>query len=242
MKDFLYGEIAKVGLIYPCGGWIMEPEFYEMSPMGVSTYTTRVLLDDVNENELSKLGDRTINATKLLCKAPVDIIALGCTSGSFIGGAKYDEELIKKMEKASGGVPCTTTSSAVVAALRNLNVKKVALATPYTNDVNMRAKIYLEEYGFKVTNICGLGLINDSEIDRQKLEVIYKLAKDANTDDAEAVAILCTGIRSIPILEALEKDLGKPVISAVQATFWHCLCMTGIKEKISGYGSLLESI
>lgn len=240
MKDLLYGERVKIGLIYPCGGWIMEPEFYEMSPMGVSTYTTRVLLDEVNENELTKLGERTINATKLLCKAPVDIIALGCTSGSFIGGAKYDDELIKKMGKASGGLPCTTTSSAVVTALRTLNVKKVAVATPYTDDINMRCKKFLKEYGFKVTNICGLGLINDSEIDRQKLEVIYKLVKDANTDEAEAVVILCTGVRSIPILLDLETDLGKPVISAVQATFWHCLRMAGVKEKIAGYGSLLE--
>jgi len=146
------------------------------------------------------------------------------------------------MEKVSEGVPCLTTSSAVVAALKNLNIKKVALATPYTNDVNMRCKIFLEEYGFEITNICGLGLTNDSEIDRQKLEVIYKLAKDTDTTDAEAVVILCTGVRSIPILQDLETDLGKPVISAVQATFWHCLCMAGVKEKIYGYGSLLESI
>jgi len=61
-----------------------------------------------------------------------------------------------------------------------------------------------------------------------------------NTKDAEAVLILCTGIRSVPILEALENDLGKPVISAIQATFWHCLRLTGIKAEIKGYGKLLS--
>ncbi len=42
MKDFSYGARAKIGLIYPAQGWVMEPEFYAMSPEGVITCTTRV--------------------------------------------------------------------------------------------------------------------------------------------------------------------------------------------------------
>ncbi|HLR34142.1 MAG TPA: hypothetical protein VK071_02305 [Tissierellales bacterium] len=240
MKDFAYGGRVKIGLIYPAPGWVMEPEFYKMSPEGVITCTTRISLLETNEEQLSKIGSQAIKAVKLLSQAPVDVIALGCTSGSFIGGYHYDKELIKNMEKASSGTTCITTSRAVVSALKALKVKKVAVATPYIEEVNKKGKLFLEDNGFNVTNILGLGLLYDSEIDNQSLETVYKLAKRVDTVDAEAVVILCTGIRSIAILEYLEKDLGKPVISANQATFWYSLRVSGIEEKIKSYGSLLE--
>lgn len=55
----------------------------------------------------------------------------------------------------------------------------------------------------------------------------------------DALVLLCTGLRTIPILEMLEKDIGKPVVSAVQATFWKCLRTIGVNGKMSGYGRLL---
>lgn len=240
MNDFMYGGRAKIGLIYPATGWVMEPEFYAMSPEGVSTYTTRVSLKDVSAEELSKIGDRAVEAAKLLAEAPMDVIALGCTSGSFVNGYEYDQNLIKRMTEITGGIPSTTTSTAVVAAFKALGAKKIAIATPYIDEVNIKAKEYFETCGFEVVKLKGLQLLYDTEIDNVDLEHVYKLAKEVDTADADAVAVLCTGIRSVPVLQALETDLGKPVISAIQATFWHCLRIAGVKEKISGFGSLLE--
>ena len=144
------------------------------------------------------------------------------------------------MVESSGGIPSITTSGSVVAALKAFDVKKIAVATPYIEEVNERGKNYLEENGFEVTNMIGLNLLYDRQIDSQPYETVYKLAKDVDTEDAEAVVILCTGLRSIGVLEHLEKDLGKPVISAIQATFWHALRSSGVKDSVKGYGSLLE--
>lgn len=240
MQDFSYGARAKLGLIYPSPGWVMEPEFYQMSPEGVITCTTRVSNVETNVEQLSLIGDKSIEAVKMLIQAPVDVIALGCTSGSFVGGVEYDKNLTRKMEAVSKGVPCITTSSSVLEALRAYGVKRIAVATPYIDEVNEKARLFLEDSGLEVTNLIGLGLLYDSEIDSQSLETVYKLSKDADTVDAEAVVILCTGIRSVPILKMLEQDLGKPVISAIQATFWNSLRVSGVMDKISGYGSLLE--
>ena len=239
MKDFSYGGRAKLGLIYPAPGWVMEAEFNKMSPDGVITCATRISLFETNTEGLSGIGNEAIKAAKLLSQAPVDIIALGCTSGSFMGGAAYDKEVIRKMEESSG-IKSITTSSSVVDALKSMGIKKVAVATPYIKEVYDKGKLFLEESGFEVTNIMGLDLLYDSEIDSQSLEAVYKLAKEVNTEDAEAVLILCTGIRSIGIIDHLEKDLKKPVISAIQATFWNSLRKSGVGEKIKGYGKLLE--
>lgn len=240
MKDFSYGARSKIGLIYPAPGWVMEPEFYKMSPEGVITCTTRISLQAADTEQLSKIGDQSIEAAKLLSEAPIDVMALGCTSGSFIGGSKYEKDLIERMTKASNGTPCITTSSAVISALKILNVKKIAVATPYIDEVNKKGKEFLEENGFEVVNMMGLGLLHDAEIDSQSLETVYKLAKEVDTKDADAIAILCTGIRSIGILQHLERDLGKPVISAIQATFWNALRISGVNDKVKGYGILLE--
>lgn len=240
MKDSSYGARAKLGLIYPAPGWVMEPEFYQMSPEGVITCTTRISLEETSEKHLSKMGKQALEATKILREAPVDVIILGCTSGSFIGGAQYDLDIIKSMEVISGGVPCITTSRAAVDALNTLGLKKIAIATPYIKEVNEKCKSFFTESGFEVVNIKGLGLMHDAEIDSQSLETIYKLAQEVDTTEADGVAILCTGVRSIPILEKLEQELGKPVISAIQATFWKALRICGIKDELTKYGSLLR--
>lgn len=242
MNDFSYGSRARIGLIYPAGGWVMEPEMQAMSPAGVITLTTRVSLLDVNESQLSLVGAQATEAAALLTQAPVSVIALGCTSGSFIGGPDYDQELIREMTRRADGTPCTTTSTAVVKALRALGVKKIAVGTPYIDEVNEKAVDFLTHHGFDVVSCVGLGLIRDIEIDAQPLEGVYGLAKSADTPDAEAVVILCTGIRSVPVLDMLERDLNKPVVSAIQATFWDCLRLSGVKDQIEGFGSLLREL
>jgi len=241
MQDKLYGWRAKIGLIYPASGWVMEPEFYAMAPEGVSIHTTRVELKTVDVKGVTEIAAASIEAARLLATAPLNVIVLGCTSGSFINGSEYDKNLIRSMEEVTNGIPCTTTASAVSKALDKLKVNKLAVVTPYVEEINLRAIKYLQEKGFKVLNLAGLGLIEDYDINRQDLETVYNLAKSTDVENADGIFIACTGIRSIPIIKTLEKDLNKPVISAIQATFWDCLRLSGVHEKISGYGCLLEN-
>lgn len=235
-----YGQRAKIGLAYPSTGFVMEPEFYEMAPEGVITCTTRMLAEDVSAENVAKFQDLTLDAVKILASAKVDLIVLGCTSGSFIQGTGFDKKIIEKMEAASGGIPCTTTSTAVIDALKKLNVKKIGVATPYVEEINVMAKEFLKDHGFETVNFKGQNMLDDYEINSQSLDEIEKLIRDVNTKDAEAIAVLCTSMKGISILSRLEKELGKPIITAIQATFWHCLRKLDIDDKIEGYGSLLE--
>src|SRR5699024_223098 len=111
--------------------YAMEVEFYEMAPVGVTTHTTRVSLGDNPEaftiDDLKHLDKDVLQATKLLAQAPLQAIAFGCTSGSFVHGRAYDEQMIKQMEEIAK-VPCTTTATSVLEAMRALQVEKVAIA------------------------------------------------------------------------------------------------------------------
>ena len=69
---------------------------------------------------------------------------------------------------------------------------------------------------------------------------IYGLAKEVDTLESEAIFLPCTGWHTIDIIEKLEGDLQKPVISSNQATMWNLLRLAGINDKIQGYGRLLS--
>src|SRR5699024_3498289 len=91
----LRGYRARIGLIYIASAYAMDVEFQMMAPNGVTTHTTRVKLSEdpshFTPEDLVALEDRTLEATSVIAQAPLQAIAFGCTSGSFINGPAYDE-------------------------------------------------------------------------------------------------------------------------------------------------------
>ncbi len=127
-------------------------------------------------------------------------------------------------------------------ALEALGVSRFAMATPYTDAVNRIEREFFEDNGFEVTRVAGGGLVETPEIQLCEPRVAYDRAREVDDDRAETVFISCTGFRTIEILEQLEADLGKPVISANQATFADCLRILEIGEAVAGFGSLFARL
>jgi maleate isomerase len=217
----------------------MEHEFYAMAPRGVSSHTTRVYLGKVTAEELIKTGERAVDAARLLATAPIHAIVFGCTSGSFLQGLAYDTDLIAELSEVSKGIPVTTTSAAMVKALKALDLHKLVIITPYTDDINQKAKTYFESAGNSVLGMRGLDITTDFEMTSLSPEAICRLARSAWDPEADGLLISCTSLRSIEIIDALEADLGKPVISSNQASFWSTLRMAGVNESVPGFGKLL---
>lgn len=217
----------------------MEPEFNAMAPDGVSVHATRLLLMPGNSLEdLRKMAEGTENAAALLATAGVNIIAYGCTSGSLAGGVGWDQELISRIEKATA-IPATTTATAVIRACRELGASRVAVATPYDEEINKAEKGFLEAHGIKVLSIKGLGL-HGEDLRRAPPEVTYNLACEVNSPEADVVFISCTAFKSITVIGELEERLQKYVFSSNTATMWDVLKRLGITEPIKGYGKLFE--
>ncbi len=59
-------------------------------------------------------------------------------------------------------------------------------------------------------------------------------------DSAEAYFLSCANIQSIDVIEVLERDLGKPVVTSNQAAIWCSLRMAGIRDDVRGLGALLR--
>ena len=151
--------------------------------------------------------------------------------GCFENRMRFSRLIIEEVKKATQGK---------IAVLARINC---ADEVPGGLDVHDSAAIaaYLESCGIEVLNTKGLGLLYDKDMDATPLEKIYELAKSVDVPEADAVLILCTGVRSVPIIEMLEKDLKKPVISAIQASMWYSLKTLGIDtNEVKGFGSLFE--
>jgi len=241
MKDH-YGWRARIGLIYMASSTVMEPEFYAMAPEGVSVHTTRIHLPEASVEGLGNMmeGDKVEEAAALLSKAPLDVITFGGTSATFLEGLGNDRKVIARIEDVSAGVRASATSTAAVRALSALGVKKLSFVGPYISEVTERGRTFFEQSGFEVTGAHGMEVRGDRDINDISLERTYSFTRDRVEDQAQGVFISCTGLRTIGAIEALEQDLGRPVISAVQATFWDALRIAGVGENIEGFGSLFR--
>jgi maleate isomerase len=152
------------------------------------------------------------------------VVAYACTSGSFVNGAKGERRLVEAM--LSAGAPrAVTTSGALLEALAALGVRRLAIATPYDEEVTDRLRDYLVEADADVVSRAHLGL--DAGIWTVLYDVTARLIREADSPDAEAVFVSCTNLPTYDLIAPLERDLGKPVLTANQVTMWSALRLAG---------------
>jgi maleate isomerase len=231
---------TKVGIILPSVNCITEPEFYAVSPPGISFHTTRVFLGQTTPEDLIKMDEGLDEAGRLIETIKPHAVVYACTSGSFIKGTGWDLKIIEKLEGIVG-CPVTTTSTAMLKALEALGVKRVALATPYLDVVNTHEKAFLNSNGYEVVACEGLGL-SGQVIREQTPQTVYDLTLRTDVSEAEAVFISCTDFRAMEVIEALENTLRKPVLSSNQVTLWSLLKILDYMDNITGYGRLLAEM
>lgn len=236
-----YGWMAKIGLIVPASNTVNAHEWSLMAPEGISIHTARATQSGRSSRQsLDSMGKSAEDAAGQLGTAGVDIVAYGCTSGSFMGPRA---ELMQRLSVRAG---CRATNSAdsAVAALRALGVKTVALATPYMRYITDREVSFLEEEGFAVCAFMGLDL-GETEAERFAIrkvppEAIFRMAREVDRPEAEAIFISCTSLPAARLIESIEAQLGKPVVTSNQATFWNVLRMLNLRVRIPGAGRLLQ--
>lgn len=238
-----YGR-AKIGLLVPATNAVMEDELHALAPEGVVIATARMLHKgrepgDTFAESLRKMSTDAPEAAIKISRINPDIVAFGCTSGSFLEGESWNEKMTQDLSEIVSPAKVVTTSTAVKNALLKLKLEKIAVATPYPDDINDRLKAYMESQGFNVVRLDTSHGLGPSTFIRSN-NMAYHLAKRIDGSDIDGIFISCTDFRTIEILDALERDIGKPVISSNQATMWSCLRAAKIGDKIEGCGKLLK--
>ncbi|MGE5485485.1 MAG: aspartate/glutamate racemase family protein [Ignavibacteriales bacterium] len=236
----MIGWRAKLGFILPSINTVVEPEMAKMAPPGVSAHFARARSENDTEEELVRMAEESPKAARELADAEVDIIAFACTGASFLKGPGYDEK-IEGIIRNEVGIPAVTTSTAVIEALKHKGMRRIVLASPYEDWLNQREAVFFKAHGIEILDMKGLG-ITDVHIADVPPERVYKLARGLVRPDMDGVFVSCTDFRTAEILEVLESDVGKPVVSSNQATLWAMLKRLNIKTPIEGFGSLLREL
>jgi maleate cis-trans isomerase len=156
-------------------------------------------------------------------------------------GFEGERSLVAKLEETTG-IPAVTMARAAVEALRVLGVRRVAVANPYTEGSNKWVRAFLEAYGIEVVALRGMEIADSWSIAQLAPSVALDLGREVleQANNAEGLFLSCGNLRTIEILDQLEQETGRPVVSSNQAMLWYALKVLGIKEIVRGYGRLLE--
>ena len=246
------GRIARIGVLTPHLDPVPESEFYTMAPTGISVHAARVPLGLIGPDgeivphvgpEVPKAFAQSpalADAAALLMPLKPSAIIYAFTSSSYILGADADSELKGRLEDRTDGVPVVIQSQSLAAALRTLERECIALFHPpwFSTELDALGAKFFMNQGFEVAYHGPARLRGDyGDITPKQL---FDWAKPRVPDNAQAIVLGGGGLRAIGVIEALEQSLGRPVLSANQASFWSALRIAHIDAEVVGYGQLFQ--
>lgn len=235
------GGIRRIGLLVPSSNTTVEPEFYRALPAHITLHVARLHLTQITPEAILEMVEDLETQSRNLASADVDVIVLGATAPSFLKGLGYDREIAQRIEK-SAGKRATTTSTALIEAIRHLGLKRVVLGSAYDEKLNAIARSFLEANGVTVLAAHGLGMVDNLAVGRLPDVSALELGRRIDQSGADGIVLACTNWRTMSAIERLETELGKPVISTTQVSLWAALGILGEAQGVAGYGQLLRNV
>ena len=192
---------------------------------------------DVTPEDLQAMAPEMTHTAALLPRG-LSALGYGCTSASAVIGP---DEVARRMQTAQPGTPVTNPLSAVIAALQTLGVTRVAMVTPYVAEVNGPMRHALAGQGITVVSEASFGQKEDWTVARiAERSTLAAMVQAGRAAGVQAVFTSCTNLRTFGIIEAVEQELGQPVISSNQALLWDMLRHAGIAARGWGPGRLFD--
>jgi maleate isomerase len=233
---------ARIGLIVLATDHTIEHEFRQIMKIdGVALYESRIHnAAQINATTLAEMERGMAGAAGLILPGTkLDVVAYGCTSGTVVIG---EDKVFQRIREARPGVACTTPITAGIAGLKKLGVGRIALLTPYVDEVNRKFRTFVEDRGIAVPVMGSFNHEDDNEVARISQESIKNAVRElAREPGIDGVFVSCTSLRVASIVEELEAELGKPVTSSNHALAWHCLRLAGVNDAVPGFGRLFRA-
>ena len=237
---------ARIGVLVPPGNPTVESELYRMAPPGVTFHFARLQAppSEGPPGGAAGMEDRTraylesLDApARALGEVRPALVLLAHTASSYALGWGREQPLVERLA-ALCRAPAVLAAHAVRAALHHLGVTRLALGTPYPESISRQGKTYWEAAGLEIVGYHRLAGVRD--IYAESEERAAELARRADAREAQAVLLSGTGLATVSVLEPLERELGKPVISSNQACCWRALRLAGVLDPVGGFGRLLR--
>ena len=245
MPDHL-GYRKKFGTLGPSTNTIVQPDFDDLRPVGVTNHYSRIIIpnspvtDDAGFLQLVRnINQTTLDAVDVLKSCEMDYLVMGMSAATFWDGREGAEKYLTMM-RARAGVGVSCGSFATEAALNALKVKRIAFLSPYFPVANDQVRRFYQDCGFTVVRDLCLRRPSPVQIAHSTDAICRQAIRDLDGDDVDAIVQVGTNLSMIRLAAAAELFLGKPVIAINTATYWHALRAVGIADKKAGFGSLME--
>ena len=246
MPDAL-GWRCKFGVMAPSTNTIVQPDFDDMRPIGVTNHYSRIFTPNVKTLSnasfragVDTIGSNVMDAIRSVMTCEPDCLVMGISALSFFGGAKGAESFSKRIVEETG-LKLTTGSQATSAAIEAIGgIKRIAVLTPYWPVMNAEVKRYFGDVGLTVVRDMALQCSSWTGIAEVTTVECRKAIQALDGDDVDAIIQVGTNLSMVRLAAAAELWLGKPVIAINTATYWHALRTNGIHDKKAGFGRLLE--
>ena len=230
------------GALIPSTNTTVEIEYSHLLPAAVcQAHYGRMMSSNYGASPFASPLDVDVEyQAKLLGTARVELIALIQTSACLFAD-DYDETTCARITAASGGVPAITSAMAIGEALRALNARHVALVSPYSEEVNARARHYFEsKHALKIVALEGFAAKDSYMIGKLGPENARDAFRRIDRPEIEAFVVPGGNFPTMHSIPEWEAEFNKPVVTTNQAVVWSMLRRLGSKDRIPGLGRLLE--
>ena len=238
---FKKGINPKIGLLALSTDLTIESDFQSIcQKLPLDLFVNRIHNENpLTKENLLKMYDQIEPVTeKILPGQKINTVAYACTSGTIAIG---EDKVKEKIQLAKPGCHVTTPITSAIKAFNKMNVKKIAVFTPYPESVNKTISEYLIKKNINVTSFSTFNLDLDVDFARVDPKYLSEILTKLNINDADALFVSCTALPALEILNEVEKKINKPVFSSNQTLIWDTIRSAGYKSSVEGYGKLLRN-
>jgi maleate isomerase len=233
---------VKLGVLTPSSNTALEPLTSALvaSLPGCSAHFSRFKVTEISlsEQALGQFDDsKILAAAELLADARVDVIAWSGTSAGWLG-FDADQRLVQRIGERTG-IAATTAVLALNELLARRGITRIALLTPYTQDVQQRIVENYAGLGIEVVAQRHLNITVNHDFALVEPERLRALMRELAEAQPQAIVTFCTNLRAADLADAVEAELGIPLLDTVSTTVWGQLRAVGVHPAgVRGWGQL----
>ncbi len=230
----------KVGLLALSTDLTIEKDFNSIcNKLPLDIFVNRIHNENplTKENLLKMREQIQVITEKILPGEKINTLAYGCTSGTIAIG---EDEVKNKIQLAKPDCYVTTPITSAIKAFKLMNIKKIAVFTPYPESVNKTISEYFYKKNIEVLSFGTFNLDLDSDFANIDPKYLSETLVNLDTSGVDALFISCTALPALQILNEVEKKINKPVFSSNQTLIWDTIRSVGYKNSIEGYGQLFK--
>ena len=191
-----------------------------------------------NETLKKMADDITDVTTEILPDQKLDCVAYGCTSGTIAAGYS---SVYEKVNLAKPNTKVTTPITSAIKALKKLNINKISVFTPYTDEINQSVAEYFKKENIEVISLSYFNIASDLDIGKVDQNYLFEVLSKIDLSESDALFVSCTALPVLSLIEKLEKKLGKIVLSSNQTLIWDTLREINYNKNIDGFGQLFKN-